>query len=214
MAMRQPIQNFHSLLSIWALTAAFVLATGSGALAQETAGRDDAAPAPTSQPDKPLSDQEDMDRLFAELAQLEGQGWRRAESDILRIWSRSGSAAMDLLYQRGEGALDEGDTASAIGHLTALTDHAPDFAAGWQLRAAAFYADGEFGPAISDIARTLKLESRHFAALTQLGVMLEELGRDDRALQAYRESLAINPHQQDASDAVARLEQKSKGTDA
>lgn len=162
----------------------------------------------------PLDDQAQMDALFAELAQLEGQGWRRAQSDILRLWSRSGSAAMDLLYRRGEGALDEGDTTSAIGHLTALTDHAPDFAAGWQMRAAAYYLDGEFGPAIADLAHTLKLEPRQFAALTQMGTMLEELGRDDRALQAYRQSLAINPHQQEASDAVSRLELKAKGTDA
>ncbi len=171
---------------------------------------EDPAPDPTA----PLPTDEDMDALFAELAQQGGEGWRRAELDILRIWSRSGSLAMDLLYRRGEAALDAGDLTSAIGHLTALTDHAPDFAQGWQLRAVAFYLDGEFGPAIADLARTLELEPRHFGALTQLGTMLEELGHDRRALEAYRESLKINPHQQEATDAVRRLEQKTAGTDA
>jgi len=154
-----------------------------------------------------------LDDAFARLSRTEGEGWRIAESDILREWSRSGSAAMDLLLQRGEEALDLGDAPTAIGHLTALTDHAPEFPAGFQARAAAFASIGQFGPALADLARALQLEPRHFAALTQLGAMLEEMGEDDRALAAYRESLKIHPHQQEAIDGVARLERKRIGTD-
>lgn len=154
-----------------------------------------------------------LDDAFARLAQPGGEGWRMAESDILRAWSRSGSPAMDLLLQRGEAALDQGDLPSAIGHLTALTDHAPDFAAGFQTRAAAYAMTGQFGPALADLARTLELEPRHFAALTQLGAMLEEMGEEDRALAAYRASLEIHPHQQEAIDGIARLEHARRGTD-
>ncbi|WP_410217552.1 tetratricopeptide repeat protein [Paracoccus sp. (in: a-proteobacteria)] len=154
-----------------------------------------------------------LDSAFAQLAEPQGEGWRIAESDILRAWSRSGSPAMDLLLQRAEQALDQGDAQTAIGHLTALTDHAPDFAAGFQTRAAAFAAIGQYGPAMADLARTLELEPRHFAALTQLGAMLEEMGEDERALAAYRESLKIHPHQQEAIDGVTRLERKRIGTD-
>ncbi|WP_245155628.1 tetratricopeptide repeat protein [Paracoccus ravus] len=161
-----------------------------------------------------LREREDLDLLFAELAQTEGETWARAETDILRIWSRSGSAAMDLLYKRGEAALDGGELEAAIGHLTALTDHAPDFAAGWYLRGVALYLNGDMGPAISDMIQALALEPRHFPALTQLGTMSEELGDDAKALKAYRASLKIHPHQEDAADAVQRLENKTKGTDA
>lgn len=186
-------------------------------------GEDDGAEAdPLAQPAAPSEptaaavarDREDLDLLFTELAQPEGETWARAEADILRIWSRSGSAAMDLLYKRGEAALDAGDTATAIGHLTALTDHAPDFAAGWYLRSVAFYLDGDYGPAIADIAQVLKLEPRHFGALTQLGTMLDELGDKRQALRAFQASLKIHPHQQDAQDAVTRIEQELQGTDA
>lgn len=155
----------------------------------------------------------DLDRMFQELAAPEGEGWRIAESDILREWSKSGSASMDLLLKRGEDALDQGDFPAAIGHLTALTDHAPDFAAGFYTRAAAYAMNGYFGPAAVDLARTLELEPRHFAALTQLGAMLEELGDEQGALQAYRASLDIHPHQQEAIDAVRRLEELLSGTD-
>ncbi|MDO5630514.1 MAG: hypothetical protein Q4G22_01610 [Paracoccus sp. (in: a-proteobacteria)] len=153
-----------------------------------------------------------MEALFAQLSQPEGESWRIAESDILREWSRSGSAAMDLLLKRGEQALDAGDSNAAIGHLTALTDHAPDFAAGFQARAAAFALRGDYGPAAADLARVLELEPRHFAALTQLGGMLEEIGDNTRARAAYRASLDIHPHQQEAIDGVARLDRALAGT--
>ncbi|MDB6176928.1 hypothetical protein PAF17_05330 [Paracoccus sp. Z330] len=154
-----------------------------------------------------------LDEAFAQLANPDGEGWRIAEADILREWSKSGSASMDLLLKRGEEALDQGEIELAIGHLTALTDHAPDFAAGWQARAAAYAAAGKFGPAIGDLGRALQLEPRHFVALTQLGAMLEEAGDSDRALAAYRQSLKIHPHQQEAIDAVQRLEDQRQGTD-
>ncbi|RDW13673.1 hypothetical protein DIE28_06680 [Paracoccus thiocyanatus] len=175
-----------------------------------------AEPAPPAEPTDAarMRAREDLDLLFAELAQPGGETWARAESDIIRIWSRSGSAVTDLLYKRGESALDAGDTTAAIGHLTALTDHAPDFAAGWHLRAVAFYLDGDPGPALSDLGQALRLEPRHFGALTQLGAILEELGDDRGALSAFRKSLKIHPHQQEALDAVRRLERQTQGTDA
>lgn len=154
-----------------------------------------------------------LDDAFRRLAEPEGEGWRIAEADILREWSRSGSPAMDLLLRRGEQALDAGDAAAAIGHLTALTDHAPDFATGWHTRAAAFATIGQFGPAIADLGRALELEPRHFPALTQLGVIMEEIGDTEAAQTAYRESLKIHPHQQEALDGVSRLEQDARGTD-
>ena len=155
----------------------------------------------------------DMDRLFAELSQPEGEGWRIAESDILREWSKSGSAAMDLLMKRGEEAMDAGNPDAAIGHLTAATDHAPQFATAFHLRAVAYATQGEYGPALADLGRALELEPRHFPAMSQLGFLLEDMDQPDRALQVFRESLKINPHQQDVLDAVTRLEQAETGTE-
>ncbi|WP_139165932.1 tetratricopeptide repeat protein [Paracoccus tibetensis] len=190
--------DYHSIVTAFrqgVLTIFLVLTTAFAAFGQNAAR--DAA----------------LDEAFARLAAPQGEGWRIAEADILREWSRSGSAAMDVLLRRGEQALDRGDIPAAIGHLTALTDHAPDFAAGWHTRAAAFALSGQVGPAISDLARTLELEPRHFAALTQLGALLEDIGDPKAAQAAYRESLRIHPHQQEAIDGLARLERGDQGTD-
>ena len=62
----------------------------------------------------------------------------RIERDVLTVWARSGSPAMDLLYSRGKDAMFQGDTTLAIAHLTALTDHAPEFAEGFHARAQAY----------------------------------------------------------------------------
>lgn len=154
---------------------------------------------------------EDLDQAFRNLADPDFAGWERAESDIRRVWSRSGSASMDLLLQRGQDALDSGDTDAAIEHLTALTDHAPDFATGWAELATAYIAEGRFGPAVSDIGRALALEPRHWDALASLGSILEEIGDQPRALAAFRASFALNPHQQDVKDSIARLERAGAG---
>ncbi len=148
-----------------------------------------------------------LERFFEELADPSYAGWERAESDIRRAWSRSGSAAMDLLLKRGEEALDAGDIEAAIDHLSALTDHAPDFAEGWNARATAYFLAGLYGPSMADIAEVLRLEPRHWGALAGLGAMLDEIGEADRALSAFRASFALNPHQQDVKDAITRLEQ-------
>src|SRR5690606_3470319 len=95
--------------------------------------------------------------------------WRLAEADILREWSKSGSPAMDLLLKRGREAMEAGDLKAAIEHLTALTDHAPEFAEGWNARATAYFLAGAFGPSVDDIRHTLALNPRHFGALAGLG---------------------------------------------
>ena len=152
-----------------------------------------------------------LDYLFTQLSEPENPRWKRIEQDIWREWSKSGSAAMDLLLQRGRDAMDAGDLDAAIAHLTALTDHAPDFAEGWNARATAYFQAGLYGPAIDDIAHVLKLNPRHFGALSGLGLILEQLGMDDRAMEVYETALAIHPHLEAVRDAVQRLTTEAEG---
>ncbi len=154
-----------------------------------------------------------LDDLFKRLETAEEAEAGRIETEIWLEWSKSGSAAMDLLLQRGRDAIDSGDLPAAIEHLTALTDHAPDFAEGWNARATAYFMAGEYGPSVDDIAHTLALNPRHFGALSGLGMILEEIGKPDKALEAYRAALAIHPHLMDVLDSVERLEIDIAGQD-
>ena len=154
-----------------------------------------------------------LDELYAQLADPDNPKWQRAQSDIQREWSKSGSPTMDLLLKRGQERVQNGDLAAAIEHLTALTDHAPDFAEGWNARATAYFLAGLYGPSVADIQRTLLLNPHHFGALGGLGIILEQTEQDASAQKAYRASLAIHPHQEGILEALKRLEQKSSGTD-
>ncbi len=154
-----------------------------------------------------------LDTLFAELAAPDNGNWEQTEQAIWTEWSRSGSAAMDLLLERGREAMQDGDFDLAIEHFTALTDHAPDFAEGWNARATAYFSVGKYGPSIADIQRTLILNPRHFGAMQGLGRILEEIGYPADALAAYREVLAIHPHRPNLQDSIERLEKEVGGTD-
>lgn len=133
----------------------------------------------------------------------------RLAREIIERWSHSGSPAMDLLLTRGRSAIGAEDWPRAIAHLTALTDHAPDFAEGWNERATAFFLMEQYGPAIADIEQVLILEPRHFGALAGLGIMLEQLGEQENALMAFRAALEVYPAEENVRAAVARLERET-----
>ena len=148
---------------------------------------------------------DELSSLLAQLKQADDSNWQVLEREIETRWSHSGSDAMDLLLQRGRQALERDDVEAALDHLSALTDHAPNFAEGWHARATAQFVAGRLGVALDDLAHALSLEPRHFGAIEGLGVILEELGDPRRALFAYQQVLAIHPQNPDVKEAVARL---------
>ncbi len=154
-----------------------------------------------------------LDRLFAQLAEPDQPDWQRIQDEIWAEWSRSGSDSMDLLLERGRDAMANGNLDAAIEHFTALIDHAPDFAEGWNARATAYFNAGLYGPSIADIERTLALNPRHFGALAGLALIFEELGYPKEALQAFRRAAELNPHAPDVKEGIARLEKEAAGTD-
>ncbi|WP_136682588.1 tetratricopeptide repeat protein [Falsirhodobacter xinxiangensis] len=154
---------------------------------------------------------QDMDALYDQLAKATPEEAPRIERQITAEWSKSGSASMDLLLARGNEALEAGDIDAAIEHFTALTDHAPDFAEGWNARALAFFQKGLYGQAVEDIGRTLTLNPHHFGAISGLAAMFEEMDRPKQALEAYKAALAIHPNLAGVREAVDRLEADTEG---
>lgn len=158
-----------------------------------------------------LADEARLDELFAALKTADASNWEAIEDGIWAEWSDSGSPAMNLLLERGRGAMAADAPEAAVEHLTALTENAPDFAEGWNARATAFFQLGLYGPALADIARALTLEPRHFGALSGLAVIFEETGGLERAAGAYRAALAIHPQRPDLREALERLEAELQG---
>ena len=159
------------------------------------------------------ADDSELEALFEGLKTADAAAAQQIESRIYDLWSESGSPSMDLLLSRGREALADSDTAKAIEHFTALVDHAPDFAEGYNARATAFFQRGQYGPALDDIQRTLALNPRHFGALSGLALILEEIGRPEDALEAWREVEKLNPQREGLTDAMSRLAGAVEGYD-
>lgn len=159
-----------------------------------------------------LAQTDKLDSLFLELQDPENKEWQKSEQQILREWSKSGSAAMDHLLQRGIQAMQNGQLRVAVEHFSAAIDHAPDFAEAWNKRATVFYMMDEFGLSMSDIRQTLLINPRHFGAMAGLGAIMEHLDRPKDALSVYQHAFEVHPRQDGIKEAIERLEIEVKGT--
>lgn len=152
------------------------------------------------------------DEMYEKLKNAKGEREvAMAEADILSAWMDSGSPTVDLLMSRANDAIAAGDTE----HARALYDRCilikPDYPEAWNRRAALFLADDKFDEALRDINEVLTLEPRHFGAWTGLGFIMEQLGAEEEALEAFEEALKIHPNLQAAKQSAAKLKPKSSG---
>lgn len=154
-----------------------------------------------------------VDGLFEQLQQADEKEARRIAGEIELEFEKSGSPAMDLLLRRGRDAIEAGDTAMAIEHLSALIDHAPGFVEAWHLRSVAFFKADRYGLALSDIEHALALEPRHYNVLYGLGVLLNEMNQPDLAQEAFSRVLAIHPHHEDVTSAMEDIKSQLGGAD-
>ena len=123
---------------------------------------------------------------------------------IDKIWRRSGSDTVDLLMARAGEMVQKEKLDVALDILDSVVAIAPDYPEGWNRRATVFYMKRDFRRSLDDLRRVLALEPRHFKAINGLGLIMQELGDKEAALQAFRQVLRIYPHAEDTQ----RLEQE------
>jgi tetratricopeptide (TPR) repeat protein len=114
---------------------------------------------------------------------------------------------------RAKQATDSKDFDLAIKLLNAVIDLRPDFTEAWNRRATIYYLKKDFGHSLVDIHEVLAREPRHFGALSGLGIILQELGDERHALDAFRRALAIYPRLERIPDLVKKLTEKVDGRD-
>ncbi|MEM7522718.1 MAG: hypothetical protein AAF360_02970 [Pseudomonadota bacterium] len=188
-------------IMIFALSGALLLSAGPTS-AQPAA---ELGAAPEAAPILNETREETLIRLHEALTASADEDAARIAQEIQSLWSRSGSDSMDLLLQRGRRALEEKAFEKASAHLSALTRLAPDFAEGWNALATMHYLNEDYGLAVDHIQRVLALEPRHFSALSGLALTLEQVGRKQAALSAWREVESLYPSLENAKKAIERL---------
>ncbi len=171
--------------------------------------------APDKLPRVPRGDRiKNLDFLFEALkAAPDADSAKLVEGRIWALWLASGSDTTDLLMSRVKTAQDGKDTKLAIQLLDAVVEMRPDYIEAWNRRATLHFANKDYGKSVADIRQVLAREPRHFGALTGLGVIMQELGEEKLALEAFRRALAVNPHLQKVPDFVKTLTEKVEGRD-
>ena len=155
---------------------------------------------------------QNLDRLFEALKVApDDDSAKYVENRIWAIWLGSTSDTANLLMTRAKTAADGQDYDLAIKLLDAVIDLKPDFVEAWNRRATVYYTKKDFGRALADIHEVLAREPRHFGAISGLGMILQEIGADKRALEVFRRALAIHPHLQRVPELVKTLTNKVEG---
>jgi tetratricopeptide (TPR) repeat protein len=132
------------------------------------------------------------------------------EGEIWAIWTKSGDAGLDQVFEVGSRAMAIGDTSTALKIFDAIVRKAPNFAEGWNKRAAVHYMMGNYEASLADIDRTLELEPHHFGALAGLGLVNIGLDRDEAALDAFERVLKVAPQSQSAKINIEIVKQRIK----
>jgi len=135
------------------------------------------------------------------------------EDRIWALWMVSGSDTCNLLMGRVKAATDDKDYDLAVKLLDAIIALKPDYTEAWNRRATVHYLQKDYGEALADIREVLVREPRHFGALSGLGLILQEIGDDKHALEAYRRALAVDPHLEHIGDVIKTLREKVEGRD-
>ena len=160
------------------------------------------------------ADQNDprLPELFAGLAAARGAAQaERIESRIWSIWlTPPDGREIAVALKRGLTAMASGQPRDALRAFDTVVALAPGFAEGWNKRATLRYALGDLDGSAADIDRTLKLEPRHFGALSGLGLVRLAQDRPAEALAAFEAALAIHPRMSGAQN-IDALRDKVRG---
>src|ERR1700710_3168391 len=155
-----------------------------------------------------------LDFLFGALKAAPDQASaKHVEARIWATWMQTPSDTAALLMMRAKAAMDAQQMDVALKLLDAVVKLRPDYVEGWNRRATLYYLQNDYNHSLEDIEQVLVREPRHFGALAGLGMIMQDLGDEKRALDAFRKALAINPHLDKVPELVKTLTEKVEGRD-
>jgi tetratricopeptide (TPR) repeat protein len=204
-----------------ALALAAILAAGSASAQQsppvgpqEPPGKKDLIEPPAELPKQPRRGARlhNLDFLFGALKVAPDETSAKSIEDrIWALWLASGSDTCNLLMVRVKNAVDGENYDLAIQLLDSIIEIRPKYVEAWNRRATVFFLKKDYAHALADLRQVLAREPRHFGALAGLGAIMQDMGDDKSALEAYRRALAIDPHLKGVGDKVKTLTDKVEG---
>src|SRR6059058_304808 len=155
-----------------------------------------------------------LDFLFGALKAAPDQASaKHVEARIWALWLQTPSDTAALLMMRAKAAMDAHQMDVAQKLLDSLVKLRPDYVEAWNRRATLYYLKSDYRHSLEDIQQVLIREPRHSGALAGLGMIMQDIGDDKRALDAFRKALAVNPHLEKVPELVKSLTEKVEGRD-
>lgn len=148
---------------------------------------------------------QDLPALQARLYDEDARVRQAAEAAIWAIWSRSGDAAADRLFNQGVGQMGEGRLRMAADTFSRVISMKPDFTEAWNKRATVYFLLGEDDLSLKDCEEVLRRNPRHFGVLAGFGQIYLRKGDLQRALEYFERALDANPNMSGVQDSVDAL---------
>ena len=147
----------------------------------------------------------------------EGRTRRRAakavEGRIWSLWLVSKSDTTNLLMTQRAGS-GRGEESRSCGEAARFCGGAETrLRRGLEPARDDSFMRKDYTRSIEDIRQVLAREPRHFGVLAGLGIIMEELGDDKRALRSICKAVEINPQMQRIPDLIKSLTEKVEGRD-
>ena len=158
----------------------------------------------------------ELNNLFKQLKNSEATKAILIENKIWKIWSihpsndRRGYRLTVLLAQ-GSFLMSEKELNRAYEIFSQIILVDPNWSEAWNKRATVLYLLGRYQQSQKDIDEVLKLEKRHFGALSGQGLVQTELKNYEKAINSYKKVQKIYPSMQAPKVMIPRLKELIKG---
>jgi len=136
-----------------------------------------------------------LDNLFNQLKSTSSSiDAKEIESKIWKMWTTHPSEeSLTNLLAKGSYYMSQNQLTSAHNVFSKAIELDPKWAEAWNKRATALYLMGNYELSQNDINEVLKLEKRHFGALSGQGMVQTALKNYQKAIDSYIEAHKVYP---------------------
>ena len=157
----------------------------------------------------------ELNNLFKLLKNDENTNAIETENKIWKIWithpseDRRGYRLTELLAQ-GSILINQRKLNKAYGLFSQIILEDPKWAEAWNKRATVLYMMGNYEQSQNDINEVLKLEERHFGALSGQGLVQIKLKNYKKAIESYKEVEKLYPSMEAPKVMIPRIKKLIK----
>ena len=156
---------------------------------------------------------ERLDELFEELSHpVTTSLVTSVEGMIWALWCSHSDPVAARRMEQVIAAIAQNRYAVAERILDGLVETHPDWAEAWNKRATLYFLMDRDDESVADIEATLRLEPRHFGALSGFGQICLRHDEPVTARLAFERALAINPHLEGMRAVIDELSEAPRPT--